>query len=482
MTSTEEPLRPDGHGVLRRLQVWQAIERRWSHALDLHERMLLLRICDMTVGWGDLFLDASLSQIVDGDGDRMGPIGFRIRTAETALSSLRARGLVSTEHLKRGKSVIGMRFTPNTDLILAEWEGNVAPTIREPKRLKNQKNEEGSRISCGEVPHDVRGGAASGAGGFRTTCGVSKGTIKQHQGNSNSRPSPPAPATEEIFGFSDFDRTEEQTSPPVRNSKSVPDEKSAAEKIEDITTRNAARRKTDLVLAMERVSAALPWVKGEKAEGALRNSDLELVWSQTFAEALPHAGVPMAWTKAERGMARTVFSRWSVKQDGSKPNGEFADFLVWSITNWKETCTKEFGWMTERKPPEHPSVGFWVRFADNFENAWLTRKRKKLLDRLDLEEVEELRIKGFTYEAALEVVARRKISKLLRKEGGSQSAPSKPQPYVRPRQAPQVQPVATDKVLSPSAMSPTDVARQKRMAKGWAAASAIFDTPPEVTE
>jgi hypothetical protein len=238
--------------------------------------------------------------------------------------------------------------------------------------------------------------------------------------------------------------------------KSEDPRESAFAALDQVRAKASVRRATELEAALERIRAARPWVKGETRADAIRGDDLWTLWAETYSEAFSYAGQPVHWSKRERGMAADLFRRWTVKPDGSKPNGEFDDFVVFCISNWGEITAKEFAWMKERAAPEHPTLTFLIRFLDKFENAFLNRTRKKLLSRMDIDEVEELRLKGYSHDAALEVIARRKVAATRRT-----SAPAAPKalPLARVRQRPQgLQPVATEKGLPVEEETPTRLA------------------------
>jgi hypothetical protein len=233
--------------------------------------------------------------------------------------------------------------------------------------------------------------------------------------------------------------------------------------------------------ALERISRARPWVKGEVAPGAIQSADLELVWSQTFVETFAFAGAPAAWTGGERDMARSLFRRWNVKRDGSKPYGEFADFLIWAIANWGQIMARDFGWMTKNPPPKFPSVRFLAGNSAKFEEAWLNRKRKSLLQSWDLSYYERLRVQGYSEDAAIEMVARRKFEHLKRTEAAKR--PRKPmlalaRENARDREpAPSTGPVARDSGALGGEAQPANATRRLIMENGRAAAAAIFDAP-----
>lgn len=470
-------------GVSAKLLVPQAIERRWTLVLNLHEIRLLQRLCDLTVQWREPYIDTTMKQIVEGRAGRgerhMGPLGFGRTTADKALATLAERGLVEASTLINTTTGawVGQRFRPNVALILKPWEIEaVPPTHAVPKRLK-------------DMPLDTRKGSSREMGreflaGEKTLPASREHNTERHTDTYTGNFHDPAdaglvagkPAPDRLSVFEGFEGKDQFPLMPLPENKTmrksrpeksegITSAKGSAEKVrarlEAISDRSAEHRATALQLAAERIRAARPWVKGETAKDAIRSGDIWTVWKCVWIATAPDSREPSPWTKADYGIAKDLFRRWPHHNDGTKPNGEFDDFLTWVVTDWGSLSSKMFGWMKDR--PRQPSLRILVKFLDRFEDAFVERDRMKAASRLDIDEVTELRLKGMSYDQAITAVVQRKVRGAARKLA-AQSPKGPPPARARETFRP-LRPVAPKSDISKGEAPPMSVRQQQMRSK-----------------
>lgn len=453
-----DPLTPEDGGLLERIQVYQAVVRRWSRVLgSANATMVLMHLVDQTCGWGRACVDTTAKRIAEGGeaGTKaewiVGPTCLSVATVERCLAQLRENNLIRTEkvHHPGTRSILGLRIWLNTPVIL-EPVNMAAPDFRTPKRLKTMPPH-----SEGTLPSHRGDPSLTVMAPFPHSEGPNKDTYTSNlTGNFTGRASGPPD-----LGLFNEGAEEEEDKAVAAPAAPV----SVREAVASQQAKSTARRVSELQAARDRIRAALPWAKDRV--GRVRAEDLWTVWHASYIEGLPYDDAPADWSKADRGTAMQLFARWTVKRDGEKPNGEFDEFLTWIVAEWRSVMSDKFGWMKSPSAPQVPNIRFVSRFFPEFEEGWVVRGRKKVLTRLDLSEFDELRAKGFSEDRALEEIAKRKMAKHKR---AAPVVSPRPLPVARPRTRP-LQPVATESGLTPDMAQPTNVVRQQIAKKDPAA-------------
>jgi hypothetical protein len=63
-------------------------------------------------------------------------------------------------------------------------------------------------------------------------------------------------------------------------------------------------------------------------------------------------------------MVKTAGKRWDAQVV------DYGDFLYWATLNWLKIMRRQFKWMTKTKPPQAPTVEFFIRFLPQFQECW----------------------------------------------------------------------------------------------------------------
>jgi hypothetical protein len=467
----------DGRGILDRIRVYQAVNRRWAGVVTSSEFIVLSRIVDMTVGWNEDVIDTSVGQLADGrhgEGEwRLEKLPIGRSAVKTALNGLRNHRLIETRqrHHRQTGAIEGLKVTVNKDLILKGPNATATLShVGTPKRLKTAQVD----IRPG-VGHNSTGGRSETNQGsveirpHNTGRDTSTYTGIFHEGSAIASPAgADAPASPAFDDFSSGDQLplmplpENETMRKSRPEKSegITPSKGAAEKIQAemqaIGDRNAGGRATALQKAADRVRSAVPLMPGKKARRGetVQAEDLWTIWKATYAAAAPDGREPLEWTKKERGLCLDLFRRWPHRQDGAKPNGEFDDFLAWVIAEWRSIASKHLGWMDAT--PKTPNINILHRWFDRFEGAFVERDRMKAASRLDIDEVTELNLRGMSYDQAITAVVQRRLRGAAKKLVASQPKAPPPARARTPLRAPR-----------PVAPKPDMPKREDRLSTGW---------------
>lgn len=467
MSPANEPPYAASGGMIERVQAYQAVVRRWSKVLDAQSQLMLLHLVDMTIGWGQTEVATTVRQLCDGRRGRgeweKGGFGFGRSAAFKALDTLREWSLIETRNRTNPENGVieGLMIRVDADILLQPWEITaMPPVIREPKRLKSDPS--ATRMG---VVRNTDGGSSSGGRTpsvrqpHNTDTFTSNLTDTFNDGATSANASVTGSAT-----ASPEARFAPQSDLFVSDE---PEVEAAPEKIERVSAREAAarsmaksgaRRATVLQETIKRVNRAIPLPKDRKTSklaGIIKADDLETVWQATWHDAFRDEDMPCVWSKQERGQAMLLFGRWPRRADGTRPNGDFSDFLIYAVTEWRSITARLSN--LRRPAPVLPTVGFLQAFFDHFQECYLTQSRRKVLTRLDIDEVEELTAKGMSHAAALETIARRKVQQVSRAAAPRQKPA--PLPAARPRARPPVQPVATESGLPAETAKPTRVTR-----------------------
>lgn len=130
-----------------------------------------------------------------------------------------------------------------------------------------------------------------------------------------------------------------------------------------------------------------------KADAAQR------AWRAGIEEAFPTGGMT-AWSQREVAMVKSKIRGWNDRRT------EFHDFIGWCALNWALVCRKQLGWMTKRKPPTTPDIGFLLSFIDQFQEAFADKDLGKWMNEDQTSQYDRLRAKGRSHDEAVHELAR----------------------------------------------------------------------------
>jgi hypothetical protein len=121
------------------------------------------------------------------------------------------------------------------------------------------------------------------------------------------------------------------------------------------------------------------------------------------------------WTKSDYGKVKRMFiESWNGSADGAHA------LVAWSVTNWWTVLASEFGWMRKTKPPEFPTISFFlwqwrtfaVAFGRDHTETWLRSLK-------DFEQRDYVRLtvkEGMTAEEARMKIAKDRAALMMREK------------------------------------------------------------------
>ena len=182
------------------------------------------------------------------------------------------------------------------------------------------------------------------------------------------------------------------------------------------------------------VTAELPSGSNKSSQRGSTKADSktspEKAWKDAWKEAhsskaILETRLPAPWTNIDRAKIATVARKWD-----EKAYGPFADFIMFTVCNWKTIMRKHFAWMKEDRPaPSQPEVGFLcaAQFLPKIIEAFCDAETLKWvgLDPRVGREIEWQMENGLTREAAILKVAQMHMEEADRKQRAADIATAK---------------------------------------------------------
>lgn len=182
------------------------------------------------------------------------------------------------------------------------------------------------------------------------------------------------------------------------------------------------------------VTAELPSGSNKSSQRGSTKADSktspEKAWKDAWKEAhsskaILETRLPAPWTNIDRAKIATVARKWD-----EKAYGPFADFIMFTVCNWKTIMRKHFAWMKEDRPaPSQPEVGFLCAapFLPKIIEAFCDAETLKWvgLDPRVGREIEWQMENGLTREAAILKVAQMHMEEADRKQRAADIATAK---------------------------------------------------------
>jgi hypothetical protein len=304
--------------LLDRIKIYEGAIQNWAGVIGPTAWMLFSYILNKSVaGWGDLEIDVSDTQLINGHqyrGTYLAPISLSRETLGKARKTLDAHGLVTSKF--NGRSII---YRVNVKQVLS-----MSPKLPLAKRMRQDSlRKHQNQISENrEAPS-----------GFSDT-------LTSIASTNHSPPTPVAHASGGSVRIRSRSRGEE-ISPVQRQQNALADLISETEKKSDakIAERVAqAKAKPGAVGAFEVWMAAIRETHGEKVAVAV-------------------------FSVAESKSLNTLANRFTAE------TGSFKEFLEFAAREWSGLMRNQFSWMKGPRP-DYPRISFVIRFADHFIDAW----------------------------------------------------------------------------------------------------------------
>lgn len=102
------------------------------------------------------------------------------------------------------------------------------------------------------------------------------------------------------------------------------------------------------------------------------------------ALALHHPGSPILTNTRVQCMALLRYGKKWIAAVASRSIADWLAYLNWCIAKWVAIRTEHFHWMTSS--PEVPAMGFLVKLADRFEQAYTAKESLEAMGRLSTRE------------------------------------------------------------------------------------------------
>lgn len=209
----------------------------------------------------------------------------------------------------------------------------------------------------------------------------------------------PVPNRHSIYRYPSTDISYTDTQPGLPAEQSGQSEiENPAEKVREQAGQVRARHRAH-------VNARAAALKGSD-----RSVGVEAAWRAAMLDAFPAVGhVP--WDVRQRRNIKGAVKAWLNASQIS-----FEDFAAWAVTNWPAIMSKQFKWMTDKRPPTTPVVSFFLYFLPQFAECWAEGTLDAWMSDSDRTEVERLMGRGMTHEQAMVEIGARQATKALRKE------------------------------------------------------------------
>lgn len=297
------------------------ITREWMPHMTPAAFAVLNFIFDRTLGWSKESEIISYKQIAEGV--TVGGItychgtGLSVRTIAEALPELSETGFITRQPLTGGafRYSINFQFNP---MLKQSKKG----TIQAANGLKLPRERAPRPIGFGDDPH-----ANSAYPPMQ----------ELHTPHANS-------------AYKEEQKKEvEKERVAEGDASAVPVQETTAFAIGRANADCAERGKHKTVEALNAVKASIPQLQ----------IVVQAAWADTFVD------VPCCSFKQREWLILTgVQKRW----EGAEP---FTRFLDWSVRLWRYICDSHFS--TLKQKPEFFDVGFFARFSDGFQRAWLAK-------------------------------------------------------------------------------------------------------------
>jgi hypothetical protein len=349
--------------------IFQWLMRSCAIHLSGSQLSVTMFIFDRTYGWGKtsevITYDHFLNGIPSDDPEKpyAGPLKMARATLTAALSELIEMGLVMTEKMpNRGLIKYGI----NTEWVPPVPKKNKSQgKPKRSKELQNQQTSVDSTSSKIELEPVQKLDCSSSEIELGS---VQKLALKKSKEKNRK-----------------VKKGKGRTPEPLAHAESLPEE-SIEERIARASSANAAARRSCL-LKWSSVSASVAW---EDAIARFWPDEPRFTTIKAQGYALHHYG--KKWIGA--GSGRTVAS--------------WLEYLDWVVSRWSIVRAEHFGWMHDGSPAV-PAIGFFVKFAAKFEQAYEQKQSLETISKMSPRDREVARMvrSGTQQEAAEKTVDER---------------------------------------------------------------------------
>jgi hypothetical protein len=132
-----------------------------------------------------------------------------------------------------------------------------------------------------------------------------------------------------------------------------------------------------------------------EARSRARRKAKAVIWT-AGAAGVVWGDLNRVWHPSSGSLAATladgaILHRYGQRFIKARPGRTVADWLAylgWCVEWWRTIRSRQFGWMVKTPAPETPSIRFFVKFSDRFEQSWFEKAATEAASKLSFREQE----------------------------------------------------------------------------------------------